>query len=456
MVDSAGLVWTNLFTTNGIPAHWTYTGNTTLTGANGNGLISYTPSNAINDAKGYVFVFRDFAIDYATITSNTTITWTYGWKPSTGTTGQANYLKTYGTFGGMSSSHEAFLAPDNVVYFCDGSYIGRWFEQTGKSFLPTDLTTYVFDETRLIPFTDTAQCLSFLGTSLMIGGKQNVIYPWDTTSPTFSYPILLAEYNVSKLVTINTTMYIFVGNRGRIYYTNGTNAQLYKKIPDHLSGTVEPYFIWGGACSNKNQLYFSALATTNSGTALTTYGGVWAIDVDTKGIRLSNTLSYQTTVYNGYATAIIPNFSATASGAGLFIGWDSNSSTYGIDTTSSSPYNGSTVVAVGIVDTDLIPIGTVLQAMTNGRVEFKLAMPLVSGESVQLYYRQKFSDSFTAINSGEVGNGLFNTVGDFSGVCQNVNFEKSQWIQVRAVLKSTSISPSYVRLVEIRMGKFNG
>src|SRR6185436_20752214 len=127
--------------------------------------------------------------------------------------------------------------------------------------------------------------------------------------------------------------------RGRIYITNGTNAQFYRKLPDHLSGVVEPYYVWGGACSNKNQLYFSAQVTDNSGSATSTMGGLWAIDLDNKAIRLSNQLSYGT--YAGYSTAMIPNFSSTAAGTGLFMGWDSGASTYGIDTTLTTPYTGS-------------------------------------------------------------------------------------------------------------------
>lgn len=457
MVDGNGRVWSNFFTTPG--NLWTFTGNS-ITGTNGtahgNGLISYVPSNSGSSTLGYVFVFRDYQIDYATVTSNTGLVWTSGWKPSDGSTGNNGYLKNFSSGSLTSLSHEAFLAPDNVVYYCDAQYIGRWFELTGQAFNPTtgspNPTTYTSDNTRLLPFTDAAQCLSFLGTSLMIGGRQNVIYPWDTTAPTFSYPILLSEFNVQKLVTVNTNMFIFVGNRGRIYYTNGTNAQIYKKIPDFLSGTVEPYYIWGGACSNKNQLYFSFSATKNSGTAITTFNGLYAIDLNTSALRLTNTLSYQTTLYNGYATALIPNFASAPAGAGLFIGWDDGSSGYGIDTTSSNPYIGNQIVNKGVVVSDLIPIGTYLKPTTNGRVEFKLSVPMVSGESVQLLYRQKFSDSFTAITGGTFNFDSSANAINYAGVCQSVNFQNSQWIQIQALLTSTTSSPSYCRLTELRLG----
>lgn len=431
-LDAAGNVWSNTFlTTSG---YWTFVGasgtSDIIFGVKG--LAYYEASNG----SRYLFVFRSQSIDYIDLV---TFTWTWGWKPSTGETHKTAYLNKSTIY------HEAFVAPDNVVYYCDGAYIGRFFEETGEIFIPTTTSTYITDSTRLLPFTDNAQCLSFLGTNLMIGGRQNVIYPWDTTSPTFSYPILLPEYNVQRMVTVNTTMFIFVGNRGRIYYTNGTNAQLYKKIPDHISGTVEPYFTWGGACSTKNQLYFSALATTNTGTALTAYGGLWAIDLDSKAIRLTNKLSYGT--YAGYITSIIPNFSSNPAGTGLIMSWFNGSSIFGIDSTISTPY----IAGEAYIDSDLIPIGSFLKATTNARVEFKLSIPLVSGETVSLWYRQKFSDSFVQIGSTitHTTNGSGTT---YSYAYQNVPFQKSQWIQIRVVLTSASSSPSYCRLTELRLG----
>lgn len=453
LVDSIGQIWSNSRTTftsggTGTAGYWIYIGNKIpATGTTvGNGIAYYQGSSG----EDWIFVFHNSSIDYIKNPTSTTPTWVYQWNPTTGASlGYAStptkILKT-AVSPAQNSPHETFNAPDNVIYFTDAQYIGRFFEATGDIFDPTDNTSYIYDETRLLPFTDIAQCLSFLGTSLMIGGKQNIIYPWDTTSPTFSYPILLAEYNIVRMVTVNTNTFIFVGNRGRIYYTNGTNAQLYKKIPDHLSGTIEPYFTWGGACSNKNQLYFSALATDNGGNALTAYGGLWGIDLDSQAIRLTNKLSYGT--YAGYSTAMIPNFASAPAGTGLYIGWQSGTTTYGIDTTVGTPYvNGE-----AYIDSDLIPIGTFLKPNTNARVEFKLSMPLVEGETVSLWYRQKFSDSFVQIGTTTTytTNGSGTT---YSDVYPSVAFEKSQWVQIRAVLTSTASSPSYVRLTEIRLGQ---
>lgn len=443
-VDAIGQVWTNATTAGASTFYWVYVGNygggiaNNTQGMKGNGIVYYEASNG----TGYIFVFRDGAIDYtnAVVTS---VSWVYGWKPSDSTTGNApGYLKNT-TSGG---SHEAILASDNRVYYCDANWIGRWYQTDPTvAFVPTTLSTYTFDQTPLLPFNDRAQCLAQLGTNIMVGGQKNIIYPWDRFSTNFAYPIFIAENIIYKMVTVNTNTFIFAGSRGRIYVTNGSQAQLYKKIPDHISGTVEPYFLWGGACTMKNQLYFSASVTNNAGTAINQYGGLWAIDLDTQALRLTNKLSYGT--YGGYASALAPIIvnvgQSNPSGVGILIGWDDGNNGFGMDTTSSTPYTGGQAT----IDTDLIPIGTVLQPKTNGIVEFKLAVPLVSGESIKLQYRQKFSDSFTDISSTTV----FNTAGIYSGAYQNVNFQNSQWIQIRAVLTSTASSPSFVRLTEIRL-----
>ena len=433
-IDSTGRVWSNVFTTtNGF---WRYLGNTTLTNASGNGIVAYSAS----DGTVYVFIFRNSLIDYLKSPAGSTPSWVYGWNPTTAGSGSVGTMLK--TSAGTNNNHEAIVGPDNKVYFVDANWIGRFYQiDPATAFDPTNTATYVYDQTSLLPFTDIANCLAPLGTNLLVGGSKNVVYPWDTFSPLPSYPLMIAVINIKKMITVNTNTFIFAGNRGRIYITNGSQAQLYKKIPDHISGTVEPYFTWGGATSNKNQLYFSASVTTNAGSAISQYGGVWAIDLDTQAIRLVNKLSYAT--YAGYATALIPNTFASAAGTGIYIGWDSGSSTYGIDTTSSSPYTGSQAVIVY----DLVPIGTFDNPSEFERVEYKLTKPMVSGESISIYARLIFNTTDTGFGTAMLTD---STVGNFSSSAP-VNFKNAQWLQLQAVLNSTASSPSYTRLKEIRI-----
>lgn len=436
MQDINGLVWTTaVFIT------WTYTGNVPEGNlSTGNGLIFFRNS----DGNNYIFAFDANRINYVLAPSGggSVGTWVYGWDPFNAATGVTNYMKTL-TAGTI---HAGIIGPDNKLYYCDGPYIGRFYQTSrNTAFDPTNVNTYIQDQSPILPATDVAQCIAPLGNNLLIGGKLNIIYPWDTFSITALYPIFLAEYNVQSMVTINTNTYALVGNRGRIYYTNGSQAVLFVKIPDHLSGTVEPYFTWGGFTSQKNQLYFSVLATSNGGSAINQYGGVWAIDIDTKALRLTNQLSYGT--YAGFASVIIPNFSTNPAGTGLYIGWNNNSSVYGIDTTISTPYTGSQAYIIS----DLIPIGTYNMPRDFERVEYRLTRPMVSGESVTMYYRLIFDSSDT----GWIQIFTDNIVGAYSN-SQPVSFKNAQWLQMKVVLNSTASSPSYTRLKEWRITGLQG
>ena len=393
--------------------------------------------------------FRGNSIDYFNLQSSV---WIYGWYPPTpASTPQINYLN--------NGSHEALVGQDNVVYYCNGSSVGAFLELDGQTFDPTNLSTYGYNTNGTsffnvvsIPGIDTTTCLAELGQNLLIGGIRNQIYPWNRVGTVvgtsinngYSYPIILAEYNVQKMVTVNTNTYIFVGNRGRIYITNGTNAQLYKKVPDHISGTVEPYFTWGGACSVKNQLYFGALATTNASAPISQYGGVWAIDLDTEAIRLTNQLSYGT--YAGHASALIPNFNPNSGGTGLYIGWsDGTTNNFGIDTTVSTPYTGSPG-SQATIDSDLIPIGTFTKPRNFEKMEYRLTVPMVSGESITIKSRLIFNVQSSGYTTGITDN----TVGNWSNI-EDTDFSQAQWVQFQIVLNSTASSPSYVRLKEIRI-----
>lgn len=433
-IDTNGRVWSSA-------RPWQFTGNITRANGNGNGLVIYKAS----DGTIYLFAFRNKRIDYTVITI---VAWNYGWNPASGTTNQ-DAMKTS---AGTNNPHEAIVAPDNKVYFTDANWVGRFYQaDPNVAFVPGTPATYIFDQTQVLPFTDTAQCLAPLGNNILIGGKLNIVYPWDTFSQLPNFPIFIAEYNVVKLVTVNTNTYIFAGNRGRIYYTNGSQAQLYKKIPDHISGTIEPYFTWGGVTSNKNQLYFGVSVTTNGGTATNEYGGLWAIDLDTKALRLSNKLSYGT--YAGYPTAIISTFANITNGTGLFAGWDSGASTFGIDASAATPYTGSQAT----IDSDYIPIGTFDKPREFTRTEYRLTKAMVSGESVTIQYRLLFGktdQSSPAINTYTTIL-TDNTVGNYSN-SGPVNFKNAQWIQLRAIINSTGTSPSYTRLKDFRLTGING
>lgn len=468
VVDKLGQVWSNTFKT--VSGYWTYTGNLVPTASSytsGNGLVYYETSGG----TGYLFVFHNGSIDY-TQTGSGSISWNYQWNPNAGTVGvySASPSSVFLSGSGYTGPHMALVGQDNVVYICDRNFLQSFFEKSSQTFNPLSTATYTTTINGAgyfalqIPIIDQANCLAELGTSLLVGGQRNLIYPWDRTSTNFSYPIFLSENVVANMVTVNTNTYLFVGNRGNIYITNGTQANLWKKVPDHISGTVEPYFTWGGATYVKNQLYFSFWVTSNNGTAISNYGGIWGIDLGkNEAMRLTNQLSYGN--YAGFASCLISiNPSAllnigNPAGIALYAGWANNvpaaATTYGVDAPfnpdpavlTSSPYSGGQAIVVS----EMIPTGTLLQPTTPQQFEFKLMAPLLANESVELQVGSTFADyvnnTFTSLGTTRGSNSSTIISDIFPSKVQN-----QQWLILKAILSASTIAtPSYNRLRELRV-----
>ncbi len=440
MLDGNGRVWTNQQTTTS--GYWKYAGNSTLTNANGNGLVYYEVTNGTT-TKGFLFVFRLGLIDYVETTEAlSAMTWTYGWNPATGTTGN-----TSPTIDISSIFHTAIVPPDNRVYFCNGSNIGKFFQTASATlFDPTNTATYTYTSYPLLPINDKAQCIAPLDVNLLIGGIGNVVYVWDTTSSLISYPIQLPESNTQTMITVNTNTFIFCGNRGNIYITNGSQASFFNKVPDHLSGVPEPYFLWGGATHQKNRLYFGVQCLNNAGTYLGNYAGVWCIDLVSNAIYLSNQASFGSygTTNGEYVSAVLALPSVTYSnqptGIGLFIGWFDGTK-YGIDKSISTPYTGGQSYIIS----DMIPIGTALNPVTGGQLEVRMSTPLLTGESIELQVGNTVNGTFTSAGtiSGD-GNILVGNIPSFP-------IQQQQWILIKAILTAKASSPSYNRITELRI-----
>lgn len=414
----------------GTIAFYTFMGNTTLTGASGNGLCVFKSTSG----QAYLFIFRDDKIDYTAVTdplggSPGSIAWTYGWQSLWSSSGSGN-------------PHQALVSIDNVLYYTDGPYIGSIEEKVNQNFNPSSSSTYTWTQKALaLPIIDTAQCIEMLGTYLMIGGRFNLIYPWDRLSAFFKTPIVCADKSIQSMVTVNNNLYFICGYRGRIFVSNGANAELYVKVPDNISGTSDPTMTLYGISYYKNQLYFGAQYGTTGSPVGTQYSGLWSIDIDTKALRVSLVPSTTT------ATPIaISGYSLSPTGvqtdAGVIYGWwDYTNTTYGIDVSLTSP----TASYYSLIDTDIIPVGQFLTKRTFEQVEWKTSKPLVAQESIKISYRTNLNDSFTLIKEWTYDNSV--DVGNFN----EVNFENVEWLQLRYEAKSKVSSPSFVRLREIRI-----
>ena len=424
-LDSNGRAW---FLSS---SSYSFLGNTvsgTLANTNGNGLCWF---------NGYLFLFYDSSICYLPWTPgiNPTGAWVNEWNPATAAPDPG--VAVFNTALGIHNQHQAIVAVnDGGLYITDANYVASLLEVSGATFNPASGATYTWAKQAVtLPEGDIMNCLAELGTQLLIGGSFNAIYTWDRINTNRGQALLISDSGIYFMITINTNTYIFAGKRGRIYVTNGSQAQLYAKIPDHISGGIDPLITFGNCAYNKNQLYFGVSATNNVQSTITSYAGLWAIDITTNALRVV-VLATTTTAA---VTAVYAYTSQAISGYGLYFGW-STGSAYGINgLVSSNPYTSY----VAYVESDLIPIGQYLNKKTFENIEIKLALPLVSGEGVKISVRPYRSGSYTEV-------GETTTAGAISDYYL-VNFDQYQWLQVKAELKSTSNSPSFVRLMQIRI-----
>lgn len=308
-----------------------------------------------------------------------------------------------------------------------------------------------------LPEFEITQCMVELGNIILIGGVTNTLYPWNQIDATPSDIISLPESNVKAMVNANNMGYVFAGNKGNIYITNNSTAALAYKVPDYCAGVpgtpfsyIEPYFTWGDAAYIRGRIYFSILDQT--ATKAGNCGGIWSFYPTENfsygqetglALRLENQNSYGN--YSGMATLILPDEEQNAIAPQYWSTWQNSytvaaSTTFGIDGTSSNP------VTTAVIETDRIPTGTLLNKRTFQQVEYKVGTPLQSGDGVQLYYRLNATDSWTSL--GTVQEESSNRLSGYWAV----NFEKTQWVQLRAVLSTGgTTASSFIRLNELRL-----
>lgn len=428
LIDNSGQIWKS--NTAGNTVTWTRTG-----------TIGGTNYYAICWWQSYLFTFVDGKIYYSSDEGANNTDW------SSSVPGMQNT----GTHYAISSQ------VSDVMYFCNGQYVGAVILTQGKTFDPTDTSTYTAQGKQVsIPNYDISTCLAEINGQVLIGGALNRVYPWDAQNLSGSgvtslvgLPLFLGDRWVQRIVVMNTNAYIFTGHpiiptgRGNIYISNGSQVDIFKKMPDNLttiSGSVsqiqEPYWVFGDAMFHRNKLMFGAYAIDNINSAsITNTGGVWAIDVNTQALfRISKPSTGTTSL----VTAISPNDTGTnIAGLGYVAGTLSGSNGVMDNTTTS-------LSTSAIVISDKIPAGTFLNKKTYEQIELKTAVALASGESISVVV-------ITDINPSGLSVGSMTSTDGMSKVFTPLAFQGIQWFQIQCTLNPTNSSPTFVRLREIRI-----
>lgn len=416
---------------------WTYKG---IVAAGSTG-IDITGNSGITYFNGYLITIYANKIYYSSDNGVTNTDWTGTVDP-----------------GGLivnGSTHYALTSQFNpsTMWFCNGGWVAQITVNAGQTFDPTTAATYTASMQQVsIPSYDMSTCLAEINDQVLIGSSLARVYVWDAqnlsgsgVTGVVSNTLFLGDRFVQRIVVMNTNAYIFTGHpvipsgRGNIYISNGSQVDLFKKIPDWINVTLggsysntEPYWTFGDAMFHRNKLMFGMKSA--SGT-----GGVWAIDTQSMALYRVNKMLGGSTDTSSLITVINPlDTGTTIPGIGYFCG------ALGNNLVGQMANSSSTLTTSAVVTSDLIPVGTFLAKKTFEQLELKVATPLASGESIDVVVYQDGSLTPTTVGSMTSTDGM-------SKVFTPLNFQANQWLQVQCTLNPTNSSPTYVRLREVRL-----
>lgn len=340
--------------------------------------------------KDHLLVFRNNSINYLKVSTQTFIS---NWSP----TAIGSIVST--------DNHYAMVGQDDTVYFANGSYVGSLRVKPGQTFDPTNAATYTLNYNALdIPSDESITYISEFGTNLLIGTNINKVYVWDRRSPSFNYPIFLPERNVQAMAVANNIAYIFCGNTGSFYATNGATTRLVKKIPDSITGVI----------SSGNGAGFGDVAVLKNKIFFGISGLIMSYNIDT-GVLIveneySNFVTGATTVqsivpyHDNYFIASIYK----ASGSLTYILTEQSTGNQNQSVNSElNPYSNYEAYLI----TPFIKLGNPQEKIEISAFDIQMAKNLISGEAVRISYRENSNDSFTVIGTFDYANygGVNNT-----------------------------------------------
>lgn len=335
--------------------------------------------------------------------------------------------------------HQSLIAAnDGQLYFTNAAHISAILLNANQIFSKNDPLTVTYNTSALaLPPTDTAAWITELKSQLIVMGQFR-LYPWDFTSARWQSPVPIDE-TLTKGINILNNLYLFAGNKGNIYISNGYSISRYVKLPDYIAGVVDPSWTIGGVMQHRQRLMFQALAKNGqTGTAI--FAGIFSLDLDTGALNMENENS------GGYTPAGITGGGVLIDDNSTSINYDKYYSGYSA-TTPKIDFNDTTLYSSNeaVIETDIIPVGTFLQNKTFASAEFKLDQPLQTNDSISLYTRPSLSASWTLLGT--------TTTALLADCFQKVSLQNMQWIQFKVTMScnATSTASSFNRLREIRI-----
>jgi len=389
--DSNGYIWIkNLASGIFFPIGGNQVNTTPLGGSgvygNGNGLSYFIGSNrtfylfVANGNRVEVFNFSAF------MGNNTTWTWywTDGAKAFTNTTALIN--------------HSALWGQDNRIYFCDVSGLSAFNEVAGQVFDPTNAVTFGWNLKVLnLPAYASAQCLEELGVLLIGDANSNYIFPWDRISTSFTTPLRVPENNIWKMININNVVYLLAGNKGVVYTTTGYMVDMFKKLPEYLTGGQ---VVWGGLNKVNGHLVIG-VGTYNGGDGQFN-SGVYKLFLHTLQpgtLTIDNTPSTAIAGGSGSVNNELPTVLLTVGADEYFVGYSRSASlddAYGaVDLIANTNSRYSNYEAY--IEAPIVTVSTVQEKRNFEELGINFSEALQTGEGVSISSRLDLGGTYTTL-----------------------------------------------------------
>lgn len=394
--------------------------------------------------KDYLFAPRASSIDVYGPLSNSP-SWTNNWKK----------IDT------DSLWHPCLVSKnDGKLYIGADRFVVSLDEATAP-FVPATAASYTFTQQALdLPPNYRVKCLSELGNNLMIGTWQGTnyfdvrigdIFPWDRSAVSFGQPIELAEYGIHGLLNIGNSLAVLAGINGTIYRCDGSNAYIIGQVPNSVTslvGSNKNLIFHPGAISYyKGRLFFGL---SGEGTDAIAGMGVYSLLQTGKGniLTLEHIIS---TENDGTSNVLKIGALLSVSRDILLVGWRDNT-TYGVDKTTNTSFSYTTSYTKVYFDSPLYLVCTVFNPRSFTELELQLSKKLVTGEGIQVKYRNNLSDTFTAIKTPNGGTLSldFTTLGAVISHRTIADIPSCEFLQMRVEMLGSSTTTPQFRSLTLR------
>jgi len=323
---------------------------------------------------------------------------------SGGTTGAWITMTTSITVAGASMGY-AMVGRDIIAYICmkgnPYSYVASIIpaqNSGGATYDPNDPATFTWSDMALaLPnvYGGKPTYLCELQTNLLVA-VGNLIVPWDRTSTSYQIPFPFPEF-ISKMINVDNNVYCFGGvptydatvfspvsvGRGNIYTYNGWTGSLFKKIPDSLATPFvnDPTWFIGGLMVHTGRVFFGAVSLKTDATS----GGIYSLDVETGAINRETFDGefFYTALCTVGNTLVDSNIVSYAGGY-----YDTVNARNRLNYTDQAGYRTE-----GIIETDILQVGSHLQAKTFNTLEVRFRNPLSTAEAVDVSIKKYFRGS---------------------------------------------------------------